>query len=368
MKFQDSQTQSWLSRLITTFDESLRFPVPEHGRAVEAKLARIQAAGMAAIHNFEEGDAERALPIYLLSQLESNKRFFAEGRKPVTRKQELFLTSVSSAPTQESGKAIDAFFKNRVGRQRMSYVFDVSPGQRHDLPIVPRAMETIYNTGTFNDNKHFCLHPLEVHPELMPFYESFLVPSGQGINSQYKQELLLLNAAINDPEHYREAVRVVSRILAREGEGCMSEQLLAATPENLAALTKQIGSLNPDGEDYAHLHLFQRYDVLGAALSGLAHARDGVNLPVTAYQVTPYCAGRFHYLAQGEEESLALAHEMLAQMHQDPAFDQFMRRQGGNMLQLREDALQLLGADIKDEKFKTTPKLTGRATSVATLG
>lgn len=343
-----------------------------HAREVEERLTRIQDANRLALHTFESDDEKRLVPKDKLAELEYNAALLAAPRTTDVEKKDVPLTSMTSIPSRSSRRAAHPFDLNGYG-QPVSYLFDLSVEQAV-APVVVRAMETSRFTDYNNRDKKLYLFRDTIPPDMEPIYGKFKIDadclSEDGgryylDEAGHAQECALLNAALRDPKHFATALDAVQKIHSQDREKQWSEIMVAVAPTHIAAIAMPVSTKPPTYQKTDQDRLNEASDMYCAALSGLAHLKQGMDLPVVSYGIGPKHKGRITYLAQGQDELRDLALRSLDVIQKHP----LARHDGEFNLHVRVTDLdaatrELLDVDMEMPLAKQGIKLSGNARGV----
>lgn len=306
-----------MTQQLQTRQEGWRSHLNDRAKSVESCLANIQNANRLAIHTFEEDDEKAFFPRVIRKDLEDNTPILEAPRPVLVKREDAPLISMSMIPSLKAGYSILPFDMNGIGKP-LGYLFNLDETQALS-PVVVRAMEHVRFTTYNNRDKRMYLFRDTVPANLDYLYRNHKIdadcpceddayPWKHETEVVKAAELALLNNALSEPAHFASALDVLGRMYESKSKSQLSELLVAATTKHVAAIVLPVTNQTPPSLPQSNRdNLADATDRLCAALCGLAHLKEGIDLPVVTYKMGPPNAGHISYLAQGKGELTSVA-------------------------------------------------------------
>ena len=310
----DGTTESWLRKL------------SKEENPVEAGLSVLQANNRLGIFSFENDDKNRLYPSDVLNDIASHNAH----RRP--------LISMSFVPSQASNTSIIPFGITSVSHNsKLAYLFDLRTKVDNPAKVV-RVFREMSFTGFDNYNKQFRLSDETGINYLDELYKKH---NSNSLISDVFNDISLSAKQLDALGDYYESITDNAKANIK-----INELLVSVSKDNIAAIAVPISN-----DKSSNKTLLQ----LTGALSGLEHAKNGMNLPVVFYHILPHNKGQSKYIAQGEDECRKVACEALGNLSAQLSKVELKKV----LSEIKEDINRLLGINIKDIKAKPNNKLFG---------
>ncbi len=319
----NSQTEGWRRHLAN------------NGRKVEERLGAAQAAHRLAIHCFEYDDANRVYPFQTLHDLSSNIPVFEQASAASVGDNQLATLSTTLLAAPGSGKYVRPCYLSQHGEDETAgYLFDLS-----ELKPDPARVARVFLKQPYTDRDNFNKKlGLDFHrtPELATlFTEEYRHACPAGYDATARGAYM--TDVMRNPAKYAAKLDDLAATFSKSPSNSLpwNEVLVAAMPKHISAIVVPLASFMSTNKGLGTTQARLR-----GALAGLAHLKNGMDLPVVSYDATQEGGGRIRYLAQGQQELKALAFEAINDLQQNPAFFEQVK---GSLYSAAQDCL---GVDI----------------------
>lgn len=266
--------------------------------SAQERVQALQDTDRLAIHVIEPIDRGQLYPTKTRELLSSNEAVLSGKRKGHLEKKDVALFSMSLLPNTASGKSITPYHDSESALgDEIAYGFNLDERQ----PSPARAIRVFRHNGNTGGNpydKEFQLMGRFDCQQMAELYEPFAEIVGA-------RDIALLNAAFKDGTLSGRQLDILAKYFKEptpERKLPHNEIVAAAAPRHAETI------LIPACEsgDLPSRISTPVYTFAGA-LSGIEHARNGVDLPVMLYHVNGSHRGKCIYVAQGEAECRAAA-------------------------------------------------------------
>lgn len=273
------------------------------------RLERLRAQHRLAIHGFEGKDSlhngeaakhKTFVPENTYYRLFHNGKF---GMEKLVKSNSLHLHSMTLVPSPDSCKSVRPFEMHPFG-DNLVYLFDLSTDKK-DPARVLRVFKGDGITGWESTTKQFHMFkPTEIH----------------GLDALYAghDKQSLVNAVMKDPSLGGKQLDCLGKMLEADKKPeimGLNELLVAATPEHIAAIAVPLEEWESAHQPYA-----KTVAKLTGAMSGLEHAKKGIDLPVVYYHIDGPEQGKCSYLAHGKKECEEVAYSAVRELIRNDSF------------------------------------------------
>lgn len=293
----------------------------KHQRPIEDELAALQNAHRLAIHIWEGNEPFKPHPSYVFPRFSFDSLTSKSPDAIATSigDQTMPMMSMSLLPSQSSGLGLRPFCCHwNHSFLHCGYLVDVSEKHPHPARIARAALHGL-GSGPNPLDKAMRLgrKGTEEVPELEALYDAYIPPRKRGKARQTAEGERAFQQAIAGDDGIRLSATQLDLLgnhyhTPMKPEDAVDEDhphlvdfneiLVAASRCHLKAIVVPCMENTEQRADW-----FMPLTQLSGALAGLQHLKQGVDLPVVTYHVTPPQLGACHYLAQGEAECIKMA-------------------------------------------------------------
>ena len=302
--------------------------IGDNGQKVEAKLNALQNANRLAVHVFEPPDELKAYPSNTLGDIRNNdggdeQQLFSQNR--------LAMLSTTLLPQAGGGKIIEFF--NMYGEVTPAYLMDLSNAKV--AKVFPGDGDTGF--GNFDKNLH-----LERQSG---------IPSIDTLYTQTDRDKHIASV-LSDPQQSTRQLHYLAEHMRQSSDKKLpwNEVLIVPHVDQIVGIT--VPEFPPDANDTdQNINALKNIiSKLKGLASGLAHAREGMEIPVMMYHWNEAKRGQLTYVAQGERECTTEIMKTIEQMQSNPDFaDVCANRRvtvGTSLVAIKLQIQSLLGIDI----------------------